>query len=72
MRQQGAVSTPEGVDPRDEAFDPRRGPIFVRLTGAERTRKVLSWVPTRGVNRRLDFLRRVLAALVLQRQIGVS
>ena len=63
VRQQGAVSTPEGVDPKDEAFDPRRGPIFVRLTGAERTRKVLSWVPTRGVNRRLDFLRRVLAAM---------
>lgn len=63
VRQQGAVSTPDGVDPKDEAFDPRRGPIFVRLTGAERTRKVLSWVPTRGVNRRLEFLRRVLIAL---------
>lgn len=63
LRQQGVLSTPEGVDPRDEAFDPRRGPIFVRKTGAEPTRKVLSWLPTRGVNRRLDYLRRVLAAL---------
>jgi hypothetical protein len=63
LRQQGAVSTPDGVSARDEAFDPRRGPIFVRLTGAERKRKVLSWLPTRGVNRRLDYLRRVLAAL---------
>lgn len=63
LRQQGAVSTPDGVDPRDEAFDPRRGPIFVRATGAERTRKVLSWLPTRGVNRRLDYLRRVLSAI---------
>ncbi len=63
LRQQGAVSTPEGVDPRDDAFDPRRGPIFVRLTGAESARKVLSWLPTRGTNRRVDYLRRVLQAL---------
>jgi hypothetical protein len=63
VRQQGVVSTPHGVDPNDEAFDPRRGPIFVRSTGAERGRKVLSWEPTRGVNRRLAFLRRVLIAL---------
>lgn len=63
LRKQGAVSTPDGVDPKDEAFDPRRGPIFVRLTGAERNRKVLSWLPTRGVNSRLNYLRRVLAAL---------
>ncbi len=63
LRQQGAVSTPDGVDPRDEAFNPRRGPIFVRKTGAEPTRKILSWLPTRGINRRLDHLRRVLGAL---------
>jgi ATP-dependent helicase YprA (DUF1998 family) len=63
VRQQGALSMPEDVDPRDEAFDPRRGPIYVRGDGAEPKRKVISWVPTRGVNRRLDYLRRVLAAL---------
>ncbi|MBY8853892.1 hypothetical protein K7G98_38950, partial [Saccharothrix sp. MB29] len=54
---------PEGVDPNDEAFDPRRGPIYVREDGAERKRKVLSWLPTRGVNRRLDYADRVLRAL---------
>ncbi len=63
LRTQGAVSCPDGVDPKDEAFDPRRGPIYVRLSGSERTRKVLSWVPTRGSNRRMDYLSRVLAAL---------
>jgi hypothetical protein len=60
LRLQGAVSAPEGVDPRDEAFDPRRGPIYVRCNGAERKRKVLSWLPSKGVNRRHDYLRRVL------------
>jgi ATP-dependent helicase YprA (DUF1998 family) len=63
VRQQGALSMPEGVDARDEAFDPRRGPIYVRGDGAEPKRKVISWVPTRGANRRLDYLRRVLTAL---------
>ncbi|GAA0414295.1 DEAD/DEAH box helicase [Acrocarpospora corrugata] len=62
LRQQGALTMPEQVDPRDELFDPRRGPIYVRRDGAEAKLKVLSWLPTRGVNRRLDYLRRVLAA----------
>ena len=54
---------PEEVDPADEMFDPRRGPIYVRGDGAEARLKVLSWLPTRGVNKRLDYLRRVLAAV---------
>jgi hypothetical protein len=62
LRQQGAVTMPEGVDPRDENFDPRRGPIYVRAEAAEPKRKVLSWLPTRGVNRRLDYVSRVLRA----------
>lgn len=63
LRQQGAVTMPEGVDARDEAFDPRRGPIFVRRDKAEQKRKVLSWLPTQGVNRRLDYVARLLRAL---------
>ena len=63
LRLQGALSMPEEVDPADEMFDPRRGPIYVRVDGAEAKLKVLSWLPTRGVNRRLDYLGRVLAAL---------
>ena len=63
LRLQGALTMPEEVDPRDEVFDPRRGPVYVRGDGAEAKLKVLSWLPTRGVNRRLDYLRRLLAAL---------
>ena len=63
LRQQRALTMPEEVDPRDEAFDPRRGPIYVRADAAESKRKVLSWLPTRGINRRLDYVTRVLKAL---------
>jgi ATP-dependent helicase YprA (DUF1998 family) len=62
LRQQGAITMPEGVDPRDEHFDPRRGPIYVRAESSEPKRKVLSWLPTRGTNRRLDYVTRVLKA----------
>ncbi|WP_344856075.1 DEAD/DEAH box helicase [Planomonospora alba] len=61
LRQKGVLTMPEDVDPRDEAFDPRRGPIFVRQDGSEQ--KVLSWLPTKGTNQRLDYVRRLLAAL---------
>ncbi|GAA5105227.1 DEAD/DEAH box helicase [Haloechinothrix salitolerans] len=63
VRQQGVLTMPEDVDPRDEAFDPRRGPIFLRKDGSEPGKKVLSWLPTRGANRRLDYLQRVLDRL---------
>ncbi|MEV4656450.1 DEAD/DEAH box helicase [Micromonospora sp. NPDC049301] len=63
IRLQGAVGALDGVDPRDEAFQPRLGPIYVRGTGSDARRKVLSWLPTRGTNRRADFVTRVLARL---------
>ena len=63
IRQQGAVAMPEGVEANDEGFDPRRGPIYVRGIGSEPKRKVISWLPTRGVNRRLDYVRRLLTEL---------
>ena len=63
LRQQGALTMPEDVDPRDEAFDPRRGPIYVRADGAEAKRKIISWMPTQGVNRRLDYVTRLLTAM---------
>lgn len=63
LRTQGAVSTPEDVDPKDELFEPRTGPIWVRGIGSEPKRKVLSWLPTRGQNTRRDYLKRVLGAL---------
>lgn len=63
LRQQGAVTMPEDVAPNDEIFAPRLGPIRVRLSGPEAIRKVLSWLPGRGTNRRVDYTRRVLAAV---------
>ncbi|GAA3121415.1 DEAD/DEAH box helicase [Streptosporangium carneum] len=63
LRTQGVLTMPENVNPRDEAFQPRTGPIYVRSDGSESKLKVLSWLPTRGVNRRLDYLTRVLTTL---------
>ncbi|SDT60812.1 DEAD/DEAH box helicase [Actinoplanes derwentensis] len=60
IRLQGAVAALDGVDPRDEAFAPRLGPIYVRQYGSDARRKVLSWIPTKGINRRLDYVRRLL------------
>lgn len=63
LRQQGAVTLPEDVPPNHEIFAPRLGPIRARLSGPEPIRKVLSWLPGKGTNRRVDYTRRVLAAL---------
>jgi ATP-dependent helicase YprA (DUF1998 family)/rubrerythrin len=63
LRSQGAMDMPEEVDPADEAFAPRRGPIYVRGIGSEKANKVLSWLPTTGTNRRADYVNRVLGAL---------
>jgi ATP-dependent helicase YprA (DUF1998 family) len=63
LRQQGAVTMPEEVAPNDEIFAPRLGPIRVRGEAPESIRKVLSWMPGRGTNRRVDYTRRVLTAL---------
>lgn len=60
LRAQGAVSFPDGVDPADEAFAPRLGPIHVRERQSDR--RLLSWLPTKGTNRRHDYVSRVLAA----------
>jgi DEAD/DEAH box helicase/Domain of unknown function (DUF1998)/Helicase conserved C-terminal domain len=59
LRLQGAVAPLPFVDLREVAFEPRRGPIYVRGAGADAKRKVLSWAPTRGRNRRSDYLDRV-------------
>ncbi|GAA3533295.1 DEAD/DEAH box helicase [Aeromicrobium flavum] len=63
LRQQGVVSMPEQVAPNDDIFAPRLGPIFVRGEGPEPGKKVLSWLPGKGTNRRIDYVRRVLRAL---------
>ncbi len=63
VRGQGAVSYPDDVDPKDELFEPRVGPIRVREVGSEARKKVLSWLPTKGRNTRLDYLERLLEAV---------
>lgn len=63
LRTQGAVDMPEEVDPSDEEFAPRRGPVYVRGQGSDEKKRVLSWVPTTGTNRRSDYLTRVLREL---------
>ncbi len=61
LRRQGAVTFPENVDPRDDAFAPRNRELFMREDRADSAHGIFSWVPTRGLNRRLDILTRLLA-----------
>ncbi|HQD85238.1 MAG TPA: helicase-related protein, partial [Quisquiliibacterium sp.] len=63
LRQQGALTMPDDVPANHEIFSPRLGPIYVRGEGPEPTRKVLSWLPGRGTNRRVDYVTKVLRAL---------
>lgn len=60
LRHQGAVTFPDNVDPRDEAFAPRNRELFVRQDRADAANGIFSWIPTRGNNRRLDILTRLL------------
>ncbi|GGC73819.1 DEAD/DEAH box helicase [Hoyosella rhizosphaerae] len=63
MRHQGAVTLPDDVDPKDDRFAPRLGPIYLRYNGSDAKRKILSWLPTRGTNRRINYLTRVFSAI---------
>ena len=63
LRMQGVLAAQEHVDLGNEMFEPRLGPIYVRGIGSEPKRKVMSWSPTKGRNRRSDYIGRVLAAL---------
>lgn len=60
MRSGGAVTTPDGVDIRDEEFAPRNRLLAMRQEGSEVG--VLSWVPAANTNRRLDLLQRILSS----------
>ena len=61
LRHQGAVTFPDNVDPRDEAFAPRNRELFMREDRADAANGIFGWVPARGNNRRLDILTRLLA-----------
>lgn len=60
LRRQGVVTFPEGVDPTDDYFKPRNRSFTIREKGSNRGKRVLSWLPVRGTNRRSDYLMRVL------------
>ncbi len=59
LRLQAAVHLPEGVDIEDPAFAPRN--VVTNVRGEQSGRRILSWLPTRGLNRRLDYLNKLLA-----------
>lgn len=61
LRQQGVTTFPENVDPGDECFAPRNRAYFIRKDQAQSKASILSWLPTRGSNRRQNLLERLLA-----------
>ncbi|BCL80053.1 DEAD/DEAH box helicase [Ktedonobacteria bacterium brp13] len=62
LRQQGVTTYPEYLQANDEAFAPRNREFFVRRDQSDSKIGILSWAPTRGRNRRLDLLERLLQA----------
>jgi hypothetical protein len=60
LRQQGAITFPPNVDPRDEAFAPRNRSLYMREGRASSKRGIFGWLPSRGSNRRLDILLKLL------------
>lgn len=58
VRRQGAIEFPDGVDPADDSFAPRLGPVFIRENGSGV--KILSWNPVKGTNSRLSLVQRIL------------
>lgn len=61
LRQQGAVTFMDQVDPRDEFFAPRNRPLYLRSDRADPKKGIFSWSPSAGSNRRLDILTKILA-----------
>ncbi len=60
LRQQGAVTFPDNVDPRDDAFAPRRGPFYIRDGDASAKEHIFGWKPKKLSNARFDILIRLL------------
>ena len=61
LRQQGAVTYLDQVDPRDEVFAPRNRALYIRQKRADAKKGIFGWLPSRGSNRRLDILLKLLA-----------
>lgn len=61
LRVQACVTFPDNVDCRDEAFEPRNRAYFIRESGSDSKNSIYSWLPSRGQNKRSNFLARLLA-----------
>ncbi len=61
LRQQSVTAFPENLDPSDECFAPRNREYFIRKDQAHSKAGILSWMPTRGSNRRQNLLERLLS-----------
>ena len=65
-RLQGALSLLDEVDIKDERFAPRNTRVRMRSVGSDRTKRVMSWLPSGRpgtTNRRMTFVAKVLHAL---------
>jgi ATP-dependent helicase YprA (DUF1998 family) len=66
LRISGIVHGADGVDLGDELFKPRTGPLFIRESEANPQIKTYAWLPKSASNTRLDFTKKVFAALGIQ------
>ncbi len=61
LRQQGATTYLDGVDPRWEDFAPRNRPLHIRQEGSDSKLGIFGWTPSgKSSNRRLDILMKIL------------
>lgn len=65
-RMQGVMTLLDEVDIKSERFEPRNVTVRIRSNGSDPSKKVLSWLPSGRpgtTNRRITFVRKVLAAV---------
>lgn len=68
LRRAGILTHSPVISDAGDLFAPRRGPLYVRGSGAEPNKKIYSWSPDRvskANNSRLDYLARVLRQMKL-------
>lgn len=72
VRLGGAITTPPGVELKEERFKPRNFEYFIRESQSERSQGVLSWLPagTSPRNRRSDILDKVMARKAITADTG--
>ncbi|MDI3484802.1 MAG: hypothetical protein PWQ50_22 [Methanolobus sp.] len=66
LRDHAALDFPYSVDSHDEFFEPKNQQRYFRLSGSSKIPKIVSWLPSKGFNSRLDFLLRI------SKQLGIE